>query len=58
MKFKIQPQEQDFFKNINNITEVSNIIFNTETGYEIVFLKQNLEAEEYKILIEKKLINH
>ena len=56
LKFKIQPQEQDFFKNIKNITEVSNIIFNTEKGFEIVFLKQNLEAEEYKILIEKKLI--
>ena len=56
LKFKIQPQEKDFFKNINNITEVSNIIFNTETGYEIVFLKQKLEPEEYKILIDKKLI--
>jgi hypothetical protein len=56
LKFKIQSQEQDFFKNIKNITEVSNINFNTETGHEIVFLKQNLEVEEYKILIDKKLI--
>jgi hexosaminidase len=56
LQFKIQSQEQDFFKNIKNITEVSNINFNTETGCEIVFLKQNLEAEEYKILIDKKLI--
>ena len=40
LKFKIQSQEQDFFKNIKNITEVSNINFNTENGYEIVFLNQ------------------
>ena len=56
LKFKIQTQEQDFFKNIKNITEVSNIHFNTEIGHKIVFLKQNLEVEEYKILIDKKLI--
>ncbi len=56
LKFKIQPQEQDFFKNIKNITEVENIMFNIDTGFEIVFLKQNLKAEEYKILIDKKLI--
>ena len=56
LKFKIQSQEQDFFKNIKNITEVSNINFNTEIGYEIVLLKQNLGDEEYKILIEKQLI--
>ena len=56
LQFKIKEEEKDFFKKIQNITEVSNIVFNTKAGCEIVFLKKKLQADEYKIFIDKNLI--
>jgi len=56
LQFKIKEEEKDFFKKIQNITEVSNIVFNTTAGCEIVFLKKKLQADEYKIFIDKNLI--
>ena len=56
LQFKIKEEEKDFFKKIKNITEVSNIVFNTTAGCEIVFLKKKLQADEYKIFIDKNLI--
>ena len=56
LQFKIKEEEKDFFNKIKNITEASNIIFNTTAGCEILFLKKKLQADEYKILIDKKLI--
>ena len=56
LQFKIKEKEKDFFNKIKNITEPSNIIFNTTAGCEILFLKKKLQVDEYKILIDKKLI--
>ena len=56
LKFKIKEEEKNFFKKIQNITEASNITFNTTAGCEIVFLKKKLQVDEYKIFIDKNLI--
>ena len=53
LEFKIKEEEKDFFKQIQNITETSNIIFNTTKGCEIIFLKKKLQVDEYKIIIDK-----
>ena len=56
LEFKIKEEEKDFFKQIQNITETSNIIFNTTKGCEIIFLKKKLQVDEYKIIIDKNSI--
>ena len=56
LEFKIKEEEKDFFKQIQNITETSNIIFNTTKGYKIIFLKKKLQVDEYKIIIDKNSI--
>lgn len=56
LQFKIKEEEKNFFKKIQNITEASNITFNTTAGCEIVFLKKKLQVDEYKIFIDKNLI--
>ena len=56
LQFKIKKEEKNFFKKIQNITEASNITFNTTAGCEIVFLKKKLQVDEYKIFIDKNLI--
>ena len=57
LDFKISPDEKDFFKNFDNLLKVSDIKFNSSTGYSIVFKKQNLRSEEYKIKIKKDSIS-
>ena len=56
LEFKIKEEEKDFFKQIQNITETSNIMFNTTKGCEIIFLKKKLLVDEYKIIIDKNSI--
>ena len=56
LEFKIKEEEKDFFKQIQNITETSNIMFNTTKGCEIIFLKKKLQVDEYKIIIDKNSI--
>ena len=56
LEFKIKEEEKDFFKKIQNITETSNIKFNTTKGYEVIFLKKKLQVDEYKIIIDKNSI--
>ena len=56
LDFKIPSDEKDFFKNFDNLLEVSNIRFNLSAGHSIVFNKQNLRSEEYKIKIKKDSI--
>ena len=54
--FKISSSEKGFFDNFENLVKVSNIKFNTLTGFPIVFTKKQLQSEEYKITIDKNLI--
>ncbi len=54
--FKISSSEKDFFGNFENLITVSNIKFNTLTGFPIVFTKKQLQSEEYQISIDKNLI--
>ncbi len=56
LEFKIPSSEKIFFKNFNNFVKVSDIKFSTSIGHPIVFIKKNLETDEYKIVIDKKLI--
>ena len=55
--FKISADEKNFFDNLKNIFYASNIKFNTSSGYSIVFKRQNLKSEEYKINIKKEFIS-
>ena len=57
LTFKIPTDEKNFFDNLKNIFYASNIKFNTSSGYSIVFKRQNLKSEEYKINIKKEFIS-
>ena len=57
LNFKIPTDEKNFFDNLKNIFYASNIKFNTSSGYSIVFKRQNLKSEEYKINIKKEFIS-
>ena len=57
LDFKISPDEKDFFKNFDNLLEVSDIKFNLSVGHSIFFNKKNLKSEEYKIKINKDSIS-
>ncbi len=57
LNFKIPADEKNFFDNLKNIFYASNIKFNTSSGYSIVFKRQNLKSEEYKINIKKEFIS-
>ena len=57
LNFKISYIEKKFFDKLNNIFHASNIKFNTSSGHSIVFKKQNLKPEEYKINIQKERIS-
>ena len=57
LNFKIPTDEKIFFDNLKNIFYASNIKFNTSLGYSIVFKRQNLKSEEYKINIKKEFIS-
>ena len=54
--FKIPSNEKDFFNNFENLIIVSDIKFNSLTGFPIVFVKTKLKPEEYKITIDKNLL--
>ena len=57
LNFKIPTDEKNFFDNLKNIFYASNIKFNTSSGYSIVFKRQDLKSEEYKINIKKEFIS-
>jgi len=54
--FKIPSNEKKFFNNFENLIIVSDIKFNSLTGFPIVFVKTKLKPEEYKITIDKNLL--
>mgnify|MGYP001482512488 FL=1 len=54
--FKIPSNEKEFFNNFENLIIVSDIKFNSLTGFPIVFVKTKLKPEEYKITIDKNLL--
>ena len=57
LNFKIPTDEKNFFDNLKNIFYASNIKFNTSSGCSIVFKRQDLKSEEYKINIKKEFIS-
>ena len=57
LTFKIPTDEENFFDNLKNIFYASNIKFNTSSGCSIVFKRQDLKSEEYKINIKKEFIS-
>ncbi len=57
LTFKIPTDEKNFFDNLKNIFYASNIKFNTSSGCSIVFKRQDLKSEEYKINIKKEFIS-
>ena len=54
--FKIPSNEKKFFNNFENLIIVSDIKFNSLTGFPILFVKTKLKPEEYKITIDKNLL--
>ena len=56
LEFKIPSIENDFFKIFYKFINSANIKFDVSKGHEIVFVKQKLETDEYKIIIDKNLI--
>ena len=57
LNFKIPSDEKFFFDNLKNLFYASNIKFNTSLGCSIVFKRQDLKSEEYKINIKKEFIS-
>ena len=57
LNFKIPSDEKIFFDKLKNLFYASNIKFNTSSGCSIVFKRQDLKSEEYKINIKKEFIS-
>jgi len=56
LEFKISSRENDFFKIFNKFINSADIKINISKGFKILFIKQKLETNEYKININKKSI--
>ena len=56
LEFKISSCEVNFLRTFTNLIKETKIIFNTSQGHEIVFSKQNLKNDEYKIFLSNNSV--
>jgi hexosaminidase len=56
LEFKISSSEVNFFRTFNNFIKETNITFNISNGHEIIFSKENLKNDGYKIFLSNNSI--
>ena len=56
LEFKISSSEVNFFRTFSNFIKETNITFNISNGHEIIFSKENLKNDGYKIFLSNNSI--